>query len=98
MNLLLQDLNKNGWFLMFSWQMSDGTLHKVLRRSKSPEFVVSVSGIDENRMYGDAIVKCSWIDKFIEENELENKYAEFMIQKAKIIKEIVDKVNVEKVL
>ena len=94
MNKLLKDLNKKGWFLLFSWQMSDNSLCMIFRRVEMPEFVVFGMGKDENRVLGELSVKASWMDGFIKKHDLEAKYAEFADDKNKTIKYIKNKMNV----
>ena len=93
MDMILKRLNEKGWFLMFSWQMPDKTLCKVFRRMKEPQFVISVCGIDEDIMYGDAEVKSAWIEKFIKDNDLERKMLQLIEEQTKKFKYIEKRVK-----
>ena len=94
MNKLLKDLNKKGWFLLFSWQLSDNSISMIFRRAKMPEFVVFAIGSDENRVLGELSVKASWMDGFIKKHDLEAKYAEFVDDKKKTLKYLNNKISV----
>lgn len=93
MNKILKEINDKHWFLMFSWQMPNGLIYMVFRRTKEPSFVISSCGSDENRIFGEINTQASWIEKFINENGLEPKFDEFIRMKNKSIKYVENNIK-----
>lgn len=93
MNKILKELNDKHWLLMFSWQMPNGLIYMVFKRTKEPSFVISSCGSDENRIFGEINTQSSWIEEFIKENKLESKFKEFSMKKSKSIKYVKDNVR-----
>jgi len=76
---------------MFSWQMPDSKICIVVKRKNEPQFVVSHCGYDEGKILGEIEVKVAWIESFMEENEIESKFIDFVEKKIESIKYIKNK-------
>lgn len=84
-NIILKRINSKGWRMIFSTQSLEKG-YFFFKRINNPQFSVSVVGDDESRVYGDAEVEIAWIERFIEENELENKIEMFIKNKHRLLK------------